>query len=199
MHNIIPHQVIKLLNQHDPLTLLHIKRVSRIMEYFAKYLTLPLEDIAIARVGGLLHDIGKIDVDCSILHKRTKLSDAEFTKIRKHPTTSYDILFYYGVDKRILEMAKWHHERWDGTGYPDCISGEKLPLLCRMLSIVDAWEAMTGKRAYRNSLTNEEAINELIKGKGMQFDPHLVSNFVKMYEKKEGKIYGHNETEDSAV
>lgn len=187
----IPKQVLILISQHDPLTFLHIKRVSQWMESFSFHLNLSHEEVLIAKYGGLLHDIGKLEVDCELLHKPNRLSGLEFEEIKKHSNLGYDILHYYDIDQRILEMTKWHHERWDGKGYPDQMDGKDLPLLCRMLSIVDAWEAMTGKRAYRNSLQPEDAIKELIKGKDTQFDPVLVDSFVTMHtiDKERGEYY----------
>lgn len=173
-------QVMRLIYRHDSLTFLHIKRVAVLMERFASYMGLTSEECYIAKLGGFLHDIGKLELAPEVLHKRGKLTEKEIKHIKKHPVLGYHILKHYHIDKRIVEMTRWHHERFDGGGYPDKLRGTEAPLLCRMMAIVDAWEAMTGKRLYRSPLSHEKALAELQNGKGTQFDPELVEHFVAM-------------------
>jgi putative nucleotidyltransferase with HDIG domain len=198
-------QLGRLVYQHDSLTFLHIKRVAGLMEEFSRHVKLSVEECQIAKFGGLLHDIGKLEIKPEVLHKPSRLTEEEFAQIKLHPVLGYDILQHYDVDSRILEMARWHHERMDGKGYPDGLQGHEIPFLCRMMAIVDAWEAMTGKRAYRPSLSHEAALHELQKGKGTQFDPMFVEQFIDMLalmgkSKKEQKDdAGHHGHERQAL
>lgn len=125
-----------------------------------------------------LHDLGKISIDNSILIKPDKLTDEEWTEMRKHPAIGYRIAMASSELKSIAEYILCHHERWDGAGYPQGLSREEIPLLSRVISIVDAYDAMTNDRAYRKALTREDAIAEIINNSGSQFDPELARLFI---------------------
>jgi len=129
---------------------------------------------------GLLHDIGKVGIPENILNKNGPLTTAEFTMIKKHPQQGYAFLqdipnfSRLGINDIILQ----HHERWDGKGYPNGLSGNQITLGARILSIADSWDAMTSSRAYRTAMPLEKAILELQHGTGTQFDPSLVDPFI---------------------
>jgi diguanylate cyclase (GGDEF)-like protein len=125
-----------------------------------------------------LHDIGKITVDDRILNKQGELTDSECIEIRKHSEAGYRIAESSQILSNIADYILAHHERWDGTGYPQGLKGEEIPLLSRILSIADSYDAMTNDRPYRKAMTKDAAIEELKKCSGQQFDPELVSIFL---------------------
>jgi len=133
----------------------------------------------------LLHDIGKIGVPDSILNKPGKLDEGEWVIMKRHAEIGCRITQSVPEFVRISEYILCHHERWDGNGYPRGMKGEDIPVLSRILCIVDSYDAMTSERAYRSPMTQEAAMQELIKNAGTQFDPDLVQLFIKekIYEK----------------
>jgi HD-GYP domain-containing protein (c-di-GMP phosphodiesterase class II) len=131
----------------------------------------------------LLHDVGKIGVPDSILNKPSKLTDEEFEVIKQHPTLGKNILEHMSSIKDVLEYVEYHQERFDGKGYPEGLKGEEIPLGARIVSVADAFHAMTSSRPYRKTpLTLEQAIVELRENSGTQFDPIIVDVFVSMVE-----------------
>ena len=128
----------------------------------------------------LLHDIGKIAVPDSILNKPGKLEDTEFEEIKKHPGAGYEILRDITVLPHLREGALFHHERWEGNGYPTGIAEENIPMYARIIAVADAYDAMNSDRIYRKHLSREKIISEFNRGKGTQFDPELVDVFVFM-------------------
>jgi diguanylate cyclase (GGDEF)-like protein/putative nucleotidyltransferase with HDIG domain len=156
----------------------HSKRVSEFCEMFAKALKYDDDQIKKIKLAGLMHDIGKIAIEETILNKKEKLNEAELKKIKQHSDIGYRILSSLNEFNEIAEYVYQHHERWDGTGYPNKLKGEEISYEARILSIADSFDAMTGMRTYRASLTKEEAINELIRCKNTQFDPKLVDFFI---------------------
>ena len=125
-------------------------------------------DLAIA---GLLHDIGKIGVSDRILNKNGKLTPEEYDVIKRHPAIGGDILKEFTTMPWLQDAARYHHERYDGTGYNEGKKGDEIPLYARIISVADAYDAMNSTRVYRSSLTTEVIYQELEKGKGTQFDP----------------------------
>lgn len=120
---------------------------------------------------GLLHDIGKIGIPDTIINKEGKLTDEEFRIIKMHPVIGVDILDTISEIPNIANGARFHHERYDGNGYPDKLAGEDIPLMARIIGIADAYDAMTSKRSYRDVLPQEVVRAEIVKGRGTQFDP----------------------------
>jgi diguanylate cyclase (GGDEF)-like protein/PAS domain S-box-containing protein len=125
-----------------------------------------------------LHDIGKISIDNSILVKPGRLTDDEWLEMKKHPAIGYRIAMASTELRPIAEYILSHHERWDGTGYPQGLSGENIPLLSRVISVVDAYDAMTNDRLYRDAMTREAAITEISNNSGSQFDPEIAALFL---------------------
>jgi len=125
-----------------------------------------------------LHDIGKISIDNSILIKPGRLTDEEWLEMKKHPAIGYRIAMASTDLRSIADCILSHHERWDGNGYPQGISGESIPILSRILSVVDAYDAMTSDRPYRKAMTKEDAIAEISSNSGTQFDPEIASLFL---------------------
>lgn len=157
----------------------HSKRVSDLCVKVGTTLNLNKEQINELKTVGLMHDIGKIAIDDDILNKPGMLSETEWLEIKRHPEIGYNILRTVNEYAQLAEYVLSHHERWDGKGYPRGLKGEEIPLLARLISIVDAFDAMTGYRTYRSPLSEEDAIEEIRKNAGTQFDPHMVNVFIK--------------------
>jgi HD-GYP domain-containing protein (c-di-GMP phosphodiesterase class II) len=158
----------------------HSQNVSRYAVLIGKALKLPQEDVDSLELAGILHDIGKIGVDDSILKKKGPLTKRERKAIEKHPVIGAKIIESVTALGPAIETVLYHHERWDGHGYPKGLAGEEIPLLARILGIADAYDAMTTERVYRPALTQEEAVQELKSQAGKQFDPRLVKVFVQI-------------------
>lgn len=157
----------------DPYTRGHSDRVSEYAVLLGKKLNLTNEDIEKLKIGGLFHDIGKIGIPDSILLKESKLTDEEYIKIKEHPVIGYNILENADMFKNILDIIKYHHERFDGNGYPEKLAGENIPYLSRITSVVDSFDAMTSKRSYRDSLPMDVVKSEILQNFGSQFDPEI--------------------------
>ena len=165
----------------DPYTEEHLKRVVGHAVSLGKEVGLSGEEQRLLRKGAILHDVGKIGIRESILLKRGPLSKEEFEEIKIHPILGERICLPLGV-KSISEVVRYHHERYDGKGYPDGLAGEQIPLLARIMALADSYDAITSERPYRKRLPPEEALNELRRQAGKQFDPHLTLIFVSMIE-----------------
>ena len=131
---------------------------------------------------GLLHDVGKIGIPDAIINKPTKLTDDEYAIIKQHPLMGAEILENITEFPKLVTGARWHHERYDGKGYPDGISGEDIPMEARIIAIADAYDAMSSRRSYRDVLPQEFIRKELVKGKGTQFDPEYTDSMLAMID-----------------
>ena len=126
---------------------------------------------------GLVHDIGKILIPKEILNKPSSLSPEEYAVIQEHPALGYTMLTKAERLEGIAPFVLHHHERWDGRGYPNCLQGNDIPLISRILSVADAWDAMTSSRSYRQALSEDIARREILLGRETQFDPQVVDAF----------------------
>jgi HD-GYP domain-containing protein (c-di-GMP phosphodiesterase class II) len=136
----------------------------------------------------VLHDIGKVGIKHDVLKKPSSLTPDEWIEMKRHPEIGYRIAQNTPDLADVSELILCHHERWDGTGYPAGIAGEKIPLNCRILAVVDAFDAMTNDRAYRKALSREAAIHELLDNAGTQFDPNIVEIFVSILQCEEAVV-----------
>lgn len=166
------------LDAKDPYTHGHSQRVADLSLKIARELGLSAPELEAVHYAGILHDIGKIGVDDGVLNKPGKLTEEDWTKIRSHPIIGADIVknvrFLRGVDA----IIRHHHESFDGSGYPDGLKGEEIPLGARILCVADAFDAMTTERVYRTAFSMEQAVAELQSKAGQQFDPRVVAAFV---------------------
>ncbi|MBQ7463939.1 MAG: response regulator [Lachnospiraceae bacterium] len=135
---------------------------------------------------GLLHDVGKIGIPDAIINKPAKLTDDEFGVIQNHPVMGARILKNITEFPQFVTGARWHHERYDGNGYPDGLAGEAIPEEARIIAVADAYDAMTSRRSYRDILPQEVVKNELVKGRGTQFDPAFADIMLSMMEEDNG-------------
>ncbi|MHB1364875.1 MAG: PAS domain S-box protein [Eubacteriales bacterium] len=157
---------------------LHSKRVSGLCQAIAEKMNFEKDDIGQIRIAGLIHDIGKIGTDEKILNKPKNLSDDEKKEIQKHPETGWRILVSTSEFSELASFVLAHHERWDGSGYPNGLKGEEIPLESRIIAVADAYDAMTGERSYHSGLSIEEAVTEIKQCSGTQFDPRIARIFV---------------------
>jgi putative nucleotidyltransferase with HDIG domain len=155
----------------------HSQNVRELTVALAKSLGLPSVDITRLGTCALLHDIGKIGISDEILNKAGELNTEEWEAIKSHPQLGADIISHVPQLASCLAGILYHHERYDGSGYPAGLKGEAIPLDARILGVVDAFAAMTSARPYRPAFSYEEAVGELKRGAGKQFDPHLVKAF----------------------
>lgn len=162
----------------DAYTRGHSDRVSEYSVLIGKHLGLSEEDLYLLRIGGLFHDIGKIGVPDSILLKTSRLTNDEYSEIKNHPKIGAQILSNATIFEKAIPIVKYHHERYDGFGYPENLAGENIPYLARIAAIADSFDAMTSKRTYRDSLGIDVVKNEIEKNKGTQFDPNLADVFL---------------------
>ena len=158
----------------------HSKMVSKYSILLAEKLDFTEEEKNKLRIGALLHDCGKIGIPDNIINKPEKLSDYEFAIIKNHTILGTNIIKHITNDEKIIHCVRSHHERYDGKGYPDGLSGTSINLFARIVCIADVYHAMASDRPYRKALSQEKVIEEFIKGKGTQFDPELVDIFVEM-------------------
>ena len=162
----------------DTYTRGHSDRVSEYSVLIGKYLGLPEADLDNLKIGGLFHDIGKIGVPDAILQKNGKLDDDEYSQIKQHPNIGVHILSHAKIFQNILPIVEHHHERYDGNGYPGRLAGNDIPYLARIAAVADSFDAMTSKRAYRDSLPIDFVIYEFGKCRGSQFDPEIDDVFL---------------------
>lgn len=145
------------------------------------------EELVHVRRGALLHDIGKLAIPDSILLKPGKLTEEEWAIMKKHPEYAYTMLYPIRYLRPALDIPYSHHERWDGKGYPRGLKGEEIPLAARIFAVVDAWDAMRSDRPYRKALPVDEALAEIQKGAGTQFDPKVVEVFLALIREEMAK------------
>lgn len=183
-HMISIEAFIDFIDKVDGYTGKHCKKVSELAAGLAEKLGFSASLLDIIKSAGQLHDIGKIRIPKEILSKKGKYNKEEYDIMKQHSSIGCEILSPMECFKKEIPIIRHHHEGWDGKGYPDGISGNTIPLGARILAVCDSYEAMTNPRPYKDTLSHEQAIEELIKNKGTQFDPEVVDAFVEMLKEK---------------
>ncbi|KLO22331.1 phosphohydrolase [Marinitoga sp. 1155] len=179
-HKDIALTLVKALEYYDDYTRGHSERVATWASLIAEKMNIDKQRIERIYWAGILHDIGKIFVPQSILNKANKLTSEEYEKIKLHPIKGEELIRKVEDMKDISKIIRHHHERWDGKGYPDNLSGENIPLESRILTVVDSFDAMISERPYKKPLTKEQAIDELKRLAGSQFDEKVVISFIEI-------------------
>ncbi|MCM8801263.1 MAG: HD-GYP domain-containing protein [Candidatus Omnitrophica bacterium] len=172
-----------IIDARDPYTERHSESVIRYSLAIANEMNLPLKEVEILKRAASVHDIGKIGIRDSVLLKPTKLTPEEFEEIKVHSIKGYQIIASLPFLEEEASLVRHHHERYDGTGYPDGKKGEEIELGARILAVADAFDAMLSERPYRRKLSLKEAKQELIRNKSTQFDPEIVDYLLKAIEK----------------
>ena len=167
------------VDARDPYTAAHSERVSAMASRLAERIELPTKQVLVTRWAGRLHDLGKVVVDNSVLHKDGPLDDREWQLMRSHPKVAVDLLAHLSLTRDMLPGIHYHHERPDGRGYYS-LDGEDLPIEAMLIALADSYDAMTTDRPYRKALSSEEALRRIEAGLGTQFDPELGTAFIAM-------------------
>ncbi|MFD0824202.1 HD-GYP domain-containing protein [Neobacillus sp. M.A.Huq-85] len=176
----------KALDSRDTYTSQHSENVAKYALKIAKKMKLSAELCDMTQKAGLLHDIGKIGVPEHILKKPGKLTEEEYSIIKEHPLIGNEIIKHVSSfhETGILDGVLYHHERYDGKGYPHGLKGEEIPLIARILAVADTFDAMTSKRVYRTELDVHKTLAEIEQNKGTQFDPEIAEVFLRLFEEE---------------
>ena len=200
-------KLINLIDMKDGYTKMHSENVSKYAVMLGEYLNLDEKDIEILRIGGLLHDIGKIGIPDYILNKTDNLTDEEFKIIKRHPING-ELLFPNNEFKEIKQIIRSHHERIDGKGYPDGLKENNIPYLAKIISIADTFDAMTTQRVYNKRKTLIEALEELYRISRkkyyndellQQLDTELVNSFIKMLKQNKELLNEFNDRDSKIL
>ncbi|MFB1051134.1 diguanylate cyclase [Paraliobacillus sp. JSM ZJ581] len=178
-------QQLKVTIPKDIYTYRHSKRVFKLAIEFGNFLNLSERDRSVLILGALIHDIGKVEIPRKIIRKIGKLTQAEWELVKQHVTWGKDIVAIDSRNQAVLPLVEFHHERYDGKGYPRGLVGQHIPKLARILSVIDSFDAMTTERPYQKMKTYKEAIIELEACAGTQFDPYYVNSFVEYLERND--------------
>jgi len=165
------------MEEKDEYTAGHTRRVTELSMLIGEAIALPEEEQVVLRRASEFHDIGKLVIDLSCIQKPGKLTPEEWELIKKHPEVGANIVEPLKFMERECKIIRHHHEKVDGTGYPDGIGGDELDLLTRIITVADSFDAMTSRRNYRRNLSTVDAVAELRRCAGTQFDPELVEAF----------------------
>jgi putative nucleotidyltransferase with HDIG domain len=176
--------MVRALDARDAYTAGHSAAVAVYSRDIARELSMPDHEIDLVHLTGLVHDIGKIGVRAEVLEKTSALNDDEWAEMRRHSEIGASILVEVEDYQDVAAIVRSHHERFDGAGYPDGLAREEIPLLARIISVADAYNAMTTKRPYRDAMPPDVAIQQLLNGRGSQFQADLVDAFVRVLERE---------------
>ncbi|MFC1878959.1 HD domain-containing phosphohydrolase [Chloroflexota bacterium] len=165
----------------DQYTRGHVERVMRYTELIAQKMELTTGQASPLRFGSILHDIGKIYIKETILSKAGPLSDQEWTEMKQHPVIGAELVRKIPYLRPAIPIIRHHHERWNGGGYPDGLCGDQIPLGARIVSVVDAFDAMTTMRVYQKAVSSERALEEIQRGRNERYDPNVVDAFTEAW------------------
>jgi response regulator RpfG family c-di-GMP phosphodiesterase len=174
---------VEAIEARDPYTKQHSSRVAELAIVIGKEMGCSQEQLDLLSFSGHLHDIGKIGIRDSILLKPGRLTDEEFEVIKQHPIIGENIIGHLGLMSQEQKIIRHHHERWDGSGYPDGLKGEEIPFLSRILAVADVYDAMASDRAYRKRLADAEIVQTIRQNAGGQFDTTVVKGFLQVFQR----------------
>ncbi len=173
-------QLADIVDMRDHYTFEHSRRVANLARLTAEAVGMSRDQVDVVEMAGRVHDVGKIGIKSTVLMKPDKLTDPEWLEMRSHPEIGARIVAAFPEFARGKELILSHHERYDGKGYPRGLAGEHIPLGARVMTVADAWDAMTSNRAYRRALDMEHVFGELQRGRGTQFDPMVLDAFLRV-------------------
>lgn len=174
--------IAKAVDANDPYTAGHSKRVATYAQMLALRLGFSPEEVDEVYYAGLIHDVGKLGIDNSIINKPGRLTDAEYNEIKRHPSVGYEILKHISIKGNFADGAKCHHERIDGKGYPNGLKGDNIPFLAKIIAVADAYDAMTSKRSYRDVMPQNIVREQIVNGMGTQFEPEVAEIMIGMID-----------------
>ena len=180
--------ITKVVETRDTYSTGHQQRVSKLAMAIAQEMKLPEDKIEGIRIAALVHDIGKINIPAEILSKPSKLNEMEFSLIKNHPKVGYDILRKIDFSWPVAKIVLQHHEKIDGSGYPQGLKGDKILLESKIIGVADVVEAMSSHRPYRPALGTDKALGEISKNKGILYDPEVVNACLKLFKEKDFKF-----------
>lgn len=178
--------IVRMLHEHDPYTAEHSEEVADLAEKIAREMELPEDQIEVIRTAARVHDIGKIAIPDSILNKHGPLDESDWQLVKQHTLVGFDLLKNLEMYNEAAQLVKYEHERWDGTGYPDGLKGEQIPIGARIIHVADVYHALTSDRPYRESqglprhYEPAEAVRIIQSQSGRQFDPKVVEALVRV-------------------
>jgi putative nucleotidyltransferase with HDIG domain len=177
------------LDSRDTYTMNHSENAAKYAVEIAEKMNLKKDLCNVIHTGGLLHDIGKIGIPEYILLKPGKLTDDEYNTIKTHPTIGYEMIKHISTfrENGVLDIVLYHHERYDGKGYPKGLKGNEIPLVARIVAVADTFDAMSSKRVYREELDLDHVLNTIRNNKGTQFDPEIVDVFLSLFNSMKEK------------
>jgi putative nucleotidyltransferase with HDIG domain len=189
---------VNAIESKDPYLKGHSARVALYATEIARTMRLDDETVEVVSRGAMLHDLGKLSIMDTILRKPERLNEDEFTLIKAHPVVGERILKPLRFLAREACAVRHHHERFDGTGYPDGLCGENIPLAARIVTVADVFDAVTSNRPYRTALPVEAARQEIVRGRGAHFDPQVADAFLVVSPERLGEITHHDDSLTSA-
>jgi putative nucleotidyltransferase with HDIG domain len=183
--------LVNIAEMKDPYTVGHQKRVSQLATAIAKKMNLPEEKVEFVRIASLIHDIGKVSVPSEILNKPSKLTDSEFALIKNHPSVCYKYIKDIDFPRKVADIILQHHEKMNGTGYPNGLRNREILLEAKIVSVADVVESMDHKRPYRPALGIDKALEEISKNKGKLYDPAVVETCIKLIKEDGFEFKNH--------
>jgi putative nucleotidyltransferase with HDIG domain len=174
------------IDAKDPYTRGHSDRVARLSLAIAREMSLDRQNVERVQIAALLHDVGKIGLDDAVLRKPERLSEEEYGLVKRHPTMGANIMEPIKQLKDIIPGIRHHHEAFDGSGYPDGLAGGEIPLIARIISVADTFDAMTSDRLYQKAMDDEFVTKTLVRLSGTRFDPNVVQVFITSLSKSGG-------------
>lgn len=187
--------IAKAIDINEPYTAGHSRRVAVYARMIAAHMGLSKEDVEEIYYAGLIHDVGKLGIDNTIINKKGKLTDEEYAIIKRHPSLGFEILKGIAIEGKFADGARCHHERIDGHGYPNGLKGEEISQLSRIIAVADAYDAMTSRRSYRDAMPQAAVREQIVKGSGTQFDPEIAKIMIEIIDDdKEYKLRQQQES-----